>query len=267
VPPGFNALLEKRSALVAELVGKHVLPVFRVDDQESPTFEGSCVAIKARDAHFIVSAAHALDATSKGGVHLLLNGRERNPLENPTWATVTSRPESRSDDLVDLGYVRLNDFEIDAIGPTNFLEVVEGAPLPKPHWASRHIAFGFPANRQSRDDVEMQYNLTQSYYTSPEIQIGKYAGAKLSHGDHFAVQFDQRQIASARGRGGRPNFIGMSGGGIWVIDPYTDYSLRNYPQFVGFLLGTAPRNGKVLFGSRANMFFEILSLEASLPAI
>jgi hypothetical protein len=208
-----------------------------------------------------------LDATSKGGVHLLLNGREQNPLQNPTWATVTSRPESRADDLVDLAYVRLNDIEIEAIGPNHFLELLEGEPLPDRHWAWRHIAFGFPAKRQSRDDLKMQYNLIQSYYSAPEIPIGKYREAKLSHEVNFAVQFDHRRITSTRGQGGKPNIVGMSGGGVWLMDPYADYSVANYPHFIGFLIGKAPRNGKVLFGTRARMFFEILRLERPLPAI
>ena len=259
MPPGFNELFRRRAALVEELLGKHVLPVFHLDNTGGPTFEGSCVAVTARGSYFVVSAAHALDATSNGGVHLLLNGREQNPLQNPTWATVTTRPESRADDLVDLGYVRLNDDEIQAIGSANFLQLVEDEQPPNRQWASHHIVRGFPANRQSRDDVRMQYNLTQSYYFAPELPIGKYRESKLSHDSHFAMNFDHRRIRSPGGQGGKPNFFGMSGGGAWVIDPYADYSAANYPQFVGFLVGKAPRNGKVVFGSRVRMFFEILA--------
>jgi hypothetical protein len=208
-----------------------------------------------------VSAAHVLDATSAGGVHLLLNGREQHPLANPTWLTLTKHPGSRRDDLVDTGYVRLTDAEIQAIGRESFLKVRQPVLVPEVHWAARHILFGFPSNRQSRDDVGMKVDLQLTYFSSPEIPVGKYATYGLNRVHHFGMRFEGSRIASKRGRGGQPNFRGMSGGGVWIIDPYTDYSETNYPAFAGLLLGPAPKTNKALFGSRIAALFAMLDAE------
>jgi hypothetical protein len=264
-PPGFNLLFDRRARAVSDLLGPYVLAVFCLDEAGGPSFEGSCVAVKARGSHFVLSAAHVLNATIKGGVHLLLKGREQNPLQHPTWLTLTKYPGHRHDDPVDVGYVRLKEAEIAAIGEQNFLDVSNGPP-PRTIWSSRHFLLGFPAHRQSRDDIDMKYNLEQTYFTSPEILTDKYAPAGLDQIKHFAMRFEGSRIVSKRGRGGQPNFRGMSGGGVWVMDPYTDYSAAKLPPFAGILVGRPAKNKKVLFGSRIGALFSMLDSEIPLPA-
>jgi hypothetical protein len=262
VPPGFNDLFDTRARIVADLLGRHVLPVFCLDDEGGPSFEGSCVAVRTDDNHFVVSAAHVLDATTQGGVHLLLNGREQNPLQNPTWLTLTKYPGSRHDDLVDVGYIRLQEPELSAIGRDNFLDVANVSP-PTTTWSSRHILVGYPANRQARDDIAMTYNLQQTYFTSPEIAESKYRQSGLHRVRHFGMRFEGSRIVSPRGRGSQPNFKGMSGGGVWLMDPYTESSGAHDPHFVGLCLGRAPKNKKVLFGSRIAALFSMLDAEVN----
>jgi hypothetical protein len=258
VPRGFNDLVERRAAEVAELVGKHVLPVFRLGEDSAPVFEASAVAVRVQTQHILVSAAHVFDWTAEGGVHLLLSGREQHPLETPARVTITSRPKVRIDEILDLGYVRLTAEEIEAIGSENFVEPERDAEIPARNWSSRNVLFGFQDKYQVRDDMNEVYNLTQTRYSAPDLPPNKHKIAGLD-GRHFALRFDRSRIAHRNGRGGKPQFRGMSGGGVWVFDPYTSYSENNSPRLLGFLAGQAPRNKKALFGSRVSVLLEILA--------
>ena len=51
---------------------------------------------------------------------------------------------------------------------------------------------------------------------------------------------------------------GMSGGGIWLLNPYDEYSQESPPPLVGLLAGTAPRNRKALFGSSVTTLCTLL---------
>jgi hypothetical protein len=257
VPPGFNQLVEERAQALWQFLGRHVLPVFRLDELGDPTFEGSCVAVGARGRSYVVSAAHVLDATASGGIHLLLQGREQSPLQGDTYVTLTQRPPSRSDDLADVGYVELTQDEVLAIGPDNFLQVPDERTSMPERWYQRLLLVGYPGNRQVRDDCKQAFYLTQTRFASPNAPTGHRRSARLDD-RHFAMRFDQRRITSPRGRGGRPNFKGMSGGGVWLFDPYASYSEINYPSFLGFLVGSSPLNKKILFGTSWTVFTSML---------
>jgi hypothetical protein len=248
VPPGFNDFTASAAERIAKLVESAVLPVFRIDRDLAPTFEGSGVLARLDGTPALVSAAHVFDELH-AGVHLLLDRRESQPLSHPVRLTMVARPGPRVFDRIDLGFVPLSAEEEQAAGPENFVNV-EPRELPSgARWHIRYLLLGYQAKRQARSDVDLTYRVTQSYYNAPELPRGKYREAGLDETAHISLDFDHRRISTEKGRGGKPDFRGMSGGGIWQFDPYTEYSALSLPPLVGFLAGPAPRNGKALFGA------------------
>ena len=249
VPAGFNELIAQTAAQAAAIVRGSVVPVFCADPTLNPMFEGSGVLAIIDDRHMLASAAHVLDATTDGGVHLLADGREAEPLSPTVHLTIAPVAGRRTSDLVDLGLVPLTPAEVDALGPSNFVRVQPRVRRTGEKWHLRYLVLGFPAKDQLRDDDGLRYRVAATYYTAAELSPGKYKAAGVDPIECIAIDFNDRRIAGPKGRGGKPNFIGMSGGGIWEVDPHVSYSTAHPPQLVGLLAGPAPRNKKALFGA------------------
>ena len=249
VPRGFNALIARQAARAVEIIRGSVVPVFRADPMFAPTFEGSGVLAILDDRHYLVTAAHVLDAMTDGGVHLLAEGRETQPLSPTMHLTVASTSGRRTSDLVDLGLVPLKAEEVDALGRTNFIRVQMRVASTGQRWHLRYLLLGFPTKDQLRFDDELLYRVAGTYYTAAELSTGKYKAAGLDPEECISIEFNDRRIAGPKGRGGKPNFSGMSGGGIWEINPHANYSAAKPPRLVGLLAGLAPRNNKALFGA------------------
>lgn len=229
------------------MLQRSVRPVFRVDDSGEPDHEGSGVLVRHLSRHYLASAAHVLDGLTDG-VHLLIDGMERTPLEASARVSVRPASKPRSDDQLDLGFVPLSADEVERLGSDDFVDIAESVAFDR-HWSVRLVAVGFASKLQWKDRASHTYHTQQTYYEAPELADGKYRSARLSRGEHFALNFDHRRISGARGRGGRPNFFGMSGGGIWLLNPYETPSEETPPRLVAILAGSSPLNKKALWGS------------------
>lgn len=258
VPPGFNDLVAHKANEAVDVIRASVVPLFRTDRELRPVFEGSGVLVRIYGLELIASAAHVFDEMRDGGVHLLLEGRETQALSDPMRVTVGARPEQRLSDTLDVGFVRLSSAEAEAAGRSNFIEVRPRILHSEVRWHLRYIVLGFSAKDQLRLEDESLYRTTQTYYTTSELRRNKYRISGVDENTNIALDFNHRTIAGEGGRGGRPNFAGMSGGGIWEIDPYDNYSTSNLPALVGFLAGPAPNNKKALFGASTTAFLELV---------
>jgi hypothetical protein len=261
VPLGFNERAAAQAARVVQLVARHVVPIFAVDDAGRPEFEASGVLAMADGTPLLVSAAHVFDSLVHG-VHLLLRGRETLPLSSAARVSIAPSNRTRSFDSIDLGYVRLSDEEADAAGRANFAPVQVRQTSAERDWRLRYLLVGFPGKSQKRIEEENRYDLKQTYYNAPELRRSSYTKAALTEFEHIAVDFNRRRIQGATGRGGKPIFKGMSGCGVWEFNPYEEYSGERRPSLVGFLAGHPRLNHKALFGSNTRTLLRMLRTEA-----
>lgn len=259
-PPGFNNLVSRKAHALAELLRHHVVPLFSVDNEGNPDFEGSGVLVLLDGYPLVVSAAHVFDHLSSG-VHLLLKGREQTPLESPHRVTLCTPPLQRNADLYDLGWCPLTQDEYAAADPLSFITLEDPVEIPA-EWFYRYLVIGYPAKDQVPNHMESVYHIQQTYYSGPRLRSSKARQAGLDTSSTIALEFAHNRIVGPRGAGGRPNFRGMSGGGIWRFSPYEEYSAERPPPLVGFLAGSPPKNLKALFGG-SGQFLRLLVAEAA----
>jgi hypothetical protein len=257
VPRGYNARVTRMASQTIELVRRHVVPVYRVDAQQRPDLEGTGTLVKKGGRHLLVSAAHVFEPLLRDGIHLLIEGRAQNALAQPVHMTQARDNKPRVYDDFDIGFVELTDDEVSGLGIDNFVSEPE-SEVPTRQWWHEHFVLGYPLKSQHRDENVLTYQHKQTYYVAPEATLSSYKSCSLSRQTTVLVGFDHRRIKHEEGAGGRPNFKGMSGGGIWLWDTHRTYLPNDPPQLVGFLAGSPRHNGKVLFGSRIVVLNDIM---------
>lgn len=232
-----------------------MLPLFKVEDDEHSECEATGVPVRLDGKHLWVSAAHVFDEPSSG-VFLLIDSDPRSALKNT--ARVTIRPDGRSlkSDLLDIGSVLLSEEEADAVGGQNFVDIVPRSKAVQSKWARRCLLIGYPANDRWRDVDVAEYHLSQSYYNAPEVGDAKYGRAGLCTTNNVMVDYNHRLIQGPNGRGGKPDFRGMSGGGIWESDVHSEYDVANKPALIGLLAGPASKYTKALFGASVDALIQ-----------
>lgn len=256
-PRGLTELAARRADELAPLLRSHVLPLFRADDDDHPEFEATGILVRSEGKHYLVSAAHVFDVLPTG-VFLLLESEQQEALKNSARITICPDGRSRNSDSLDIGSVWLTDEEADAAGQENFLDVAPRVRAAHSKWARRCLLIGYPAKDQWRDVDVAEYNLFQSYYNAPEVSDSKYEKAGLSTTNNVAIDFNHRLIQGPTGRGGKPNFKGMSGGGIWEFVVHSEYDHLSKPPLIGLLAGLAPKNNKALFGASVDALIQHL---------
>lgn len=262
VPPGFNALVSRKARIAAEQASGFTVPIFGVDKRHDPEFHGTGVLLRYANRFLLVSAAHVFDRLLNG-VHLLLPRRERTALSNAISLTLRDSHARRTGDEIDLGFVDLSDDEVEAAGAENFLEMPKSEAV-EPNWAVRYVVLGYAEKDQRKFEEESVFRVNQSYYTSPEVSHSTYNRAGHQPSDHILLEFNRSRIAGPRGRGGLPPLHGLSGAGVWRINPYSNAASK--PELVGFLAGRAPRYQKALFGSRLSVLRSILDRKTQIIA-
>lgn len=254
----FNRLTSKAAFEAAECVRSSVVPVFAVDSKENPAFEGSGVLLSVGSRFFLLSAAHVLQSLTQG-VHLLIEGSEQSPLRTMARVSSVMRQSERYKDKVDAGFVELTREEAAGIGFDSFLDVRHLSFAKSTRRLDRYFVLGYPHRDQERSDPELVYRVNQSYYIAPELKDDGYKRSDLDSRSNLLLQFDKRRIRTPKGTGSRPDFVGMSGGGIWKFDPFSTYAPDRRPLLVAILLGPAPKNGKALFGIRVRALLRMIT--------
>ena len=269
VPPGFNALVAEKATLVVEAVRRAVVPIYGADDQLKPVFEGTGVLVRLQDDFLLVSAAHVFKALRRG-VFLLLDGREKQPLLNRAVVNALEAGQRPHQDRIDIGFVRLTSEEADAAGRANFIEARPRVVPSEVHWYLRYTILGYPAKAQVRLDDEGLVRPMLMPYHAPELKASEYVRVGLNRDEVIAIDFNHRHIVDDLGRGGgRPDMVGLSGGGIWQFNPLERDLDRNPPALVGFLAAPAPRHGKAIFGATTTTLAQLARMpvdDDKLPA-
>ena len=257
VPRGFNDLVSERAQAAALLVRHAVVPLFAADESREPDFEATGTLIRLGQRRFVVSAAHVFDRL-RGGVHMLIEGRERRALEKPFYSSIAGSSHARLRDMLDVGFCELTVDEAAGLSKQTFVDVADAGTVPDQHWAHRCLFVGYQANSQTRVPESSEYRSEQTYFSTPEISSPMYERSKLNRTQHVGVAFDHRNIAGPKGKGGNPMFQGMSGCGVWLLNPYETPTAGEQLTLLGFLAGPAPVNGKVMFGPRTSIVRDLI---------
>jgi len=250
-------LAEHRADSVVALLTRNLVPLFSLDSREKPDFEGTGVLLRVGASHFLVSAAHVFDVIGFGGC-LMWEGLGE--LELSGTAILTKAPDGggRDKDRVDLGVLQLTDGEVARIGERNFLSRRDLAPQEAAAPQATYLAVGFIARDQLRDDDRQVYKTRTSRYLGMEAGEDAYHYIKVIRDSHLALAFDRRNVVGPRGRGAPPSFKGMSGCGVWRLNPLVEYTETLRPSLVATLIEQPPEYPKSLLCTRVELLLAVI---------
>jgi hypothetical protein len=244
-------LVAERALEAAHLVRRFVVPVFGREPNGNLYTEGSGLLLRIGRRYFLISAGHVFDRT-RHPVYLL--GKHDENLRLVERAETTIDPAAQQPgQTMDLGYLQLARSEAETMGLENFLQpsnlIPRDAAAPR-RW---YLATGYPDKYQQRDLGRRLFRLQDIYYGSVEVRDPIYSRLGLSRDLHILIRFDRRTIETPTSFGAPPSFRGMSGGGVWRLNPLEQYREDNKPMLAGIIIEQPARHKKVLLAHRIEL--------------
>jgi len=241
----------QRVRLTADLVERHITPVFTIDESGSANFVGTGFFTRLDRRYYLVTAAHVLDRCDFGVLlpHLVHRG---DVLEHPSIVTGLKPGQTRTKDQNDLGFVRLTASELDGIGEHNFLNLrhTDDGPLADPVIVM--IVLGFPARDQKVDSTTIETASTM-LMTGPADERG-YQLTRCDPRSHILLRYRRENILyNGTTRGSPPRVDGMSGSPVWPVSVSVDASPDSPPAIAGMITERPARYGPSLLATRATL--------------
>lgn len=207
--------VHRRAQETTSVVERHVTPVFTYRPDGRFDFEGSGLFARLEERHYLITAAHVLDACDEGCV---VRAAEATGQELSGTRIVTGRPAgtTRDDDVFDIGFVRLSASDVAGIGADNFLDLTHTVDGPPAEPVEVMIALGFAARDQAVEGGTIRTKLTM-FMTGPE-SAHVYRLAKTDSRSHLLVRYQRNEMVfNGQHHGSAPSLKGMSGGGLWQV--------------------------------------------------
>ena len=239
----------RRAQQTTNVVERHVTPVFTYRPDGRLDFEGSGLLARLDARHYLVTAAHVLDACEQGCV---VRAAEATGQELSGTRIVTGRPAgtTRDDDVFDIGFMRLSDSEVAGIGADNFLDLTYTVDGPPAEPAEAMIALGFAARDQSVDGGMVRTKLTM-FMTGPESAHG-YRLARTDSRSHLLVRYQRNGMTfNGQHHGSAPSLKGMSGGGLWQVSLNGEVQLAQPPALAAMIIEQPQSYRAAILATRA----------------
>lgn len=238
----------------ARAVRDFTIPLFHRASDDAVDFEGSGVLVRLGDGHFLFSAAHVFSSLTDG-IFLLAEGREQHPLsQNATCV----RDDAQSHDLLDVGFVPLTSPEVAALGPGNFLPAERLASLEADGQTPAYLAVGYPDRFQIPRHCEQVYLVNGIHYHALESKPDAYKLVGVGRESHVMIRYNKNRTRGPKGTGGSPKLRGMSGCGVWRLNPFSRYSRASPPELVAIFTERPTRYGKALLSTRVGVLLAAL---------
>jgi hypothetical protein len=241
-------------------IGDAVRPIYETGPDGSPALVGSSVPFRFDTYSFLVTAAHVMDFRSEKNELFAAGASMMVPLSGDYLATPA--PLSvRDKDRVDLAVIPLSAEQVTRFGPVPYLgpddlgtaETVDPSPLV----GTRYLALGFVRSRQPKLDGNELEPLRQSAALEPR-PVTDYAVQGLDPKHHILFEFRRDEMLGPQGTWTAAVPHGMSGGGIWTLDPLNRRpSERNRIVSIFIEYHRAPLH--TITSTRVGVFLEAIS--------
>ncbi len=224
-----------------DIVEQHVTPVLTLVNSRKLLFEGSGFFARLKNRFYLVTAAHVLDACEYGVYLPALMETTGLPLSQDAVLTGRKPGQSRDDDRFDVGFIRLNDDEVERIGIQRFLDlnsIQDPLSIDPTEESVLMIALGYPSRDQVVDRESKSITPKLTMFTTGIAEEKGYRLAKVDTRSHILLRFRPEDILwNHKTVGAPPRFNGMSGGGVWMMSiHHDDYSLDAPPPFAAMVI-------------------------------
>jgi hypothetical protein len=230
----------------AGFVLDHVIAIATSDSRDDPDLEGSGLIFEIGSALILVSAAHVFRRL-RDGLYLLPPRSE--PID-VTGSARTSFDRNQPYDL-DVGFLRLSPADavkVPTVCRTQVWNVSDQEHLARPRI---YIGLGFPAARQGRDVDRKRFYLKPTVVSGMAAPRNAYAACKMEPSSHLLMTFNRHWVIAGSVVGPAPELKGISGGGIWRVNPLESYSHEHKPVLAGVITEyNAPCYPDAIHGTR-----------------
>ena len=243
-------------AQASELIGRFSIPLYFDDDQGRPVLFGTCFIVTSPKGNFLVSAAHVLDQALEAGLYFYSSPDKKCHVYGTLHRT--SSREKRSQDLADIGVVKLHEDirppfpEVDKFA----VDVSYLKPQHLPRAGRHYIINGFPEKKSKVDRDQMSVTVTPYAYRSDPADDADYKKLGLRAESHLLLPLDRKRGRDPKGRIVHfPKPKGMSGAPIFVL--YEEQSASRVFPLVG--VGIEYREPKkLMIGTDISVPMEII---------
>jgi hypothetical protein len=220
-----------------DLVEQHVTPILTLKNLRQVIFEGSGFFAQLNNRYYLVTAAHVLDACENGVYLPALMEKSGQSLSLDGVVTGRKPGQTRDDDRFDVGFIRLNDHEVEQIGIQCFVDLnTINDPLPVEGFVLM-IALGYPSREQVVDAKAKSITPNLTMFMTGIAEEKGYRLAKVDPRSHLLLKSRPEDISyNGKTSGAPPRFNGMSGGGVWMVSIHNDYSLEAPPPFAAMVV-------------------------------
>lgn len=236
---------------VTDIVSKSVVPIFTYRSLNLFDFEGSGTLCRLDDKYYLITAAHVLDACTQGVYLLEVEGGSRSLVSSHI---VTAPPPGgmREHDSLDVGFVRLTNDEVLAVGADRFLDLSQTGAGEDFETATVTIAVGYPKGGQSINARERTVDTAVTMYmTGLEMPLA-YKMARANPQTHLLLRYRRDEMVYNRKRTGPAgSFKGMSGGGVWPVRILEDPETPTIPPLAGIIVEQPVGYGPSILATRA----------------
>jgi hypothetical protein len=216
-----NEQIRVASEGLSQVLGRCVVPIFRVDQNENQQAHGTGILVATSERTYLVSAAHVFDPMAAGEkLFIYVGRRERLFLSGELLRTLVPAGKSRLEDRVDIGVLEMDPSTSPPYAAINktALPIDAVAPGATRRQGKQYLVTGFPASKSvphhvSREITSVPFgNLCISAPTTVYDRLG------LSEETNIVLQFDPK---TTRGEKMRvvtsPSPAGLSGAPIWYV--------------------------------------------------
>lgn len=229
------------------LLTKFSIPLYVHDAYGRPNQFATGFFVRARQSHFLVSAAHVLDETRKSKVFYYVTPTKLRWLTGKVLTT--GYPDERQCDSIDVGVMKITGEglppypEVDKFS----IDISYLKPGYVPREGKHYVIVGFPATKSGVNSQERTALVSPYAYRSDSIEDQKYAANGVNPETHVILPLDLRRGFDQAGNiRAFPKPQGMSGAPIIVLYESEDES-RIFPVVA---IGTTYRKrSKVLIGA------------------
>jgi len=234
-----------------------VVPILGRGRRTRYASKGSGVLLGTSRPQFLISAAHVLEESRKGGVLSMGVGSRIVTLAGRFAAT-----ESHGPGALDVGVCVFNESSL-PFSDVGWISPSEVQPGSAPLSPGLHVVIGFPHTKQASHPVDGVLELDAMIHWGRTVNAITTFGYDPS--TQLLVEFDKNDIIGPRGVTVSADPYGASGGGVWSTARSSEETARPW-ELAGIAIEWRKDREKALLATRIQHALQVISAKSTTVA-
>jgi hypothetical protein len=256
--PAIVHALRGKIAIIGDRTLDVTSPVYADTGKARPEPIGSAVFLRVNQTSFVVTAAHVQDTSQRADLYV--GGSKLLALEGRYLVSSTPATGGRDEDQIDLAIMPLSAQQLEALGPTAFVDIKATCPAhrnnPIPVTGTYYLVSGFPVSKQPTRLPTDTLDGQPVYLAAKALPEEAIVARGLDPRHHILLEYDKEAVWGPGGSKVGPDLTGMSGGGIWAIEGLLTPTLG--PECLVAIGTEWDRSAKTVLGTRIGLVIDAI---------